>query len=79
MSKKRLVLEFDDATTRDDFVGWFLDGGGEYQFNEGREERDEPRLATESRDPEKWDWQIDPDADEHVILMSPYPEDEDDA
>lgn len=72
-----MVLEFDNAEDRDDFVGWFLDGGGEYQFNDGRDGDGKPTLDTETRvGREDWDWKDDPDGDEHVIRMPRIQEDE---
>lgn len=34
MSKYKIVIEFDNEEVRDNFLGWYLDGGGNYQFQE---------------------------------------------
>jgi len=75
-SGPRLVFEFPDDETRMSFVGWYLDGGGEYTWGEGREERGEPWMRNQPPDGRRrWDWQTKPGADEYVIrLVAPKPD-----
>lgn len=40
--KRRIVLQFSNDELCEDFLAWLADGGGEYKFNEGREDRGEP-------------------------------------
>ncbi len=40
-----LTLTFPDDETADNWIGWYLDGGGDYQWSSHREEdRDLPAL-----------------------------------
>ena len=39
-----VTLTFPDDETADDFVGWFLDGGGEYQWNDALEAQGKPTM-----------------------------------
>ncbi len=37
MKKYTVTFEFPNKEIKEEFLGWFLDGGGEYQFNESCE------------------------------------------
>ncbi len=41
-----VTLTFPDDESAESFVGWFLDGGGEYQWNEGRESEGDPWMES---------------------------------
>jgi len=75
---KRLVLLFHDSTTRQEFVGWFLDGGGDQNFAESQSLNGSQVLQPETPDSaENWDWQVlGDDADEFVIDMKPVGDDD---
>lgn len=42
-----LVMQFDVKEDRGEFLGWFMDGGGEYQYNESREAHGMKRLKVD--------------------------------
>lgn len=51
MARCTVTLTFENKEDRESFVGWFLDGGGEYEWNEGREKNDKlPWLQTDPPD-----------------------------
>ena len=52
----KLTLDFATPEDRDSFIGWFLDGGGEQQFNESREMHDEPPLNQAGPGGGNWEW-----------------------
>lgn len=69
---KTLTLQFANAKDRDDFVAWFLDAGGDQQFGDFRDMHSKPVLNAKPPAPQTlWDWALDPDADNHVIAMTP--------
>jgi hypothetical protein len=61
----KLTLIFDNDAEREDFIGWYLDGGGEQQFDYTLPEtdyrsndlnyttRDEIRITRKKHDPEE--------------------------
>lgn len=49
MAKPRITITFDNEETKDFFIGWFLDGGGEQTMNDSAEEELETTLDI------KWD------------------------
>lgn len=82
MTTKTYKLTLDFATDKDrhEFIGWFLDGGGEQQMNDARELRDEPMLGSNGPGGGDWEWSTGskavPVADNYTIELRPY-DDED--
>lgn len=68
---KKLVLRFEDAKTRSDFVGWLLDAGGDQDFYSYQEMHDRTKVsAATPRGAKQWDWQTKgEEAEEHEIDM----------
>ena len=77
----KLTLDFESDADRDDFIGWFLDGGGEYEFNEGRRERGDVALDTSGPGGGDWEWSTPskavPVMENYTIELRPYPEEGD--
>ncbi len=68
----RLIFDFPDFETREDFIGWYLDGNGEQDFDSCQEMHDKARVS--SKPPEgqkKWDWNINPKAEDVTIRLVP--------
>ncbi len=77
----KLTLDFATDEDRNSFIGWFLDGGGEYQFNDTREMHDEPRLDQSGPGGGDWEWGEDgapgkQKAENYTIELRPYPDDD---
>lgn len=67
----KLTLNFETDEDRHDFLGWLLDGGGEYQYNEGRESRELPFMGfNPPAGLETWEW-LERDG---VYLAEPLPQ-----
>jgi|KBSMisStandDraft_5_1062788.scaffolds.fasta_scaffold42047_11 hypothetical protein len=53
----KLTLNFETDEDRHDFLGWLLDGGGEYQYNDLRESDEKPRLDFgPPKGLDTWEW-----------------------
>ncbi len=51
----KIIMEFPTTESKDRFLGWFLDGGGEYEMNESFCESEETVLSPSQTAKGSWD------------------------
>ncbi len=74
----KLTLDFATIEDRDSFLGWFLDGGGEYEFNESRESDGEQTLNCSGPAGGNYEWPADIEkctAENYTIELREYEDD----
>ena len=70
-----LVLAFETEEDREYFLGWFLDGGGEYKHNDARESAGMPTLESVTMRNGTPPAEDEPDLRRiYAIELRPYPE-----
>lgn len=50
---KKLTIEFPDEASREEFLGWFMDGGGDSDFMQSCEMHDIAPLGNKFKAPDK--------------------------